>query len=91
MMEAQIENDVCQWARSRRILPLKLAIEGRRGFPDRTFLLPNGKVVFIEFKTTRGRVAAHQYMWLEMLQVAGHVAVVCDSVEAAIGVLNANV
>lgn len=37
---------------------LKLA--GRKGVPDRMFLLPGGKPLFIEFKRPGGRLASMQ-------------------------------
>jgi|TARA_Y100000310_G_C20558410_1_gene751739 hypothetical protein len=39
---------------------LKLEVKGRRGWPDRLAILPNGEVDFVELKTERGGLSAAQ-------------------------------
>ena len=58
-LEEKIEGRVVRWAKSRGIDVWKLNVVGRRGLPDRLFILPPGArspVVFIEFKR-RGKKA----------------------------------
>jgi len=50
MLEKQIEKAVCDYAKSKGILCYKFVSPGHAGVPDRMFVLPNGKVFFIEFK-----------------------------------------
>lgn len=51
---------------------LKLMIPGVRGFPDRTLLLPGGRVAFAEFKRLRtGKVSAQQREWAKTLERLG--------------------
>jgi len=50
MLEKQIEKAVCDYAKSKGILCYKFVSPGHAGVPDRMFVLPGGKVFFIEFK-----------------------------------------
>jgi len=50
MKESHIEQMVCQFAKDRGWLALKLNIIGVIGFPDRMFLKRPGRVLFMEFK-----------------------------------------
>lgn len=54
-----------------------------RGWPDRMYLLPNGKVFFIEFKRPGGKLSRLQAHTIEMLKKLGHdVEVIDDAVRA---------
>lgn len=46
--EAALSAAVAKWAKGRGYLETKL--DAGRGWPDRLFILPNGRVAFIEFK-----------------------------------------
>lgn len=49
-------------------MALKLSIPGVRGFPDRTMLMPGGKVSFYEFKRIKGGVISKaQQRWRVLL------------------------
>ena len=48
--ESVVEKKVSEWARKREVLVWKLNVSGRRGLPDRLFIFPSGRIVFIEFK-----------------------------------------
>lgn len=53
-------------------LALKLKIDGVRGFPDRTILMPGRRVWFAEFKRLKtGRVSAQQEEWARKLEALG--------------------
>lgn len=67
MREHEIEKKVCQYVESYGGAALKLRCEGRNGFPDRTVILPNGKVIFIEFKTQNGRLRSAQQKCIDDL------------------------
>lgn len=51
------------------------------GIPDLTILLPNGKTIFIEVKTDKGRVSPVQKQMHEQLQLLGHEVLVVRSVK----------
>lgn len=50
MLEKQIEQKVCDYAKSKGWLVYKFTSPNRAAVPDRIFISPMGKVVFIEFK-----------------------------------------
>lgn len=50
MLEKQIEQKVCDYARSLGVLALKFTSPQRAAVPDRLMITPTGKVYFIEFK-----------------------------------------
>ncbi len=84
MRERKIEDDFRQWCEQQGFPCLKLKLENEKGFPDRTVILPNGKVAFIEFKKPGGRVSIHQRKWISRLQSLGLAATVCYSAASAI-------
>lgn len=74
-LEKHLEDDVVSWAESLGGEALKLKIDGRRGFPDRTILLPGGLVLFPEVK--RSKSAHHRYQqiwWIDRLKDLGFTA-----------------
>lgn len=52
MLEKKIEEAVCQYARDKGLLVYKFTSPNRAAVPDRLFILPDGRVFFIEFKAT---------------------------------------
>lgn len=50
LLEKDIEGAVVEWAEDAGILVVKMNIIGRRGWPDRLFILPNGAIIWCEFK-----------------------------------------
>lgn len=50
MLEKQIEAKVCDYAKSRGWLVYKFTSPARAAVPDRLFISPAGKCVFVEFK-----------------------------------------
>ena len=50
MLEKQIEEKVCDYAREKRMLAYKFTSPARAAVPDRLFVTPSGKVFFAEFK-----------------------------------------
>lgn len=45
-----VEDPVVVYARRKRCIVLKLNVMGQRGWPDRAFFAPNGKLGLVEFK-----------------------------------------
>ncbi len=60
MLEKQIEKAVCDYAKTKDMLVYKFSSPGHASVPDRIFILPNGHMFMIEFKSTKGRVTAAQ-------------------------------
>lgn len=87
-LESTIESEIVAYCLSQGGLPLKLALKGQRGFPDRTILLPGGRVVFIEIKRPGGKHKAQQPIWLERLRSLGFVAETVYSVDDVKGLLD---
>ena len=66
------------------VVPLKLNLQGSRGWPDRLLVLPNGRVVWIEFKRHGGRLTRLQQVRHWTLKEKGHeIEVFDDALEAA--------
>ena len=61
----------------------KLKVDGVRGFPDRTILLPGGKIGFAEVKTDAGRPSAQQISFLWRLEDLGFQTAICRSTDDA--------
>ncbi len=71
MKESKIEQRIVREAERQGGLALKLAPIGSRGFPDRTILLPGGRIRFVEIKTSDGRPSRQQIRWIEKLKALG--------------------
>lgn len=53
-------------------MALKLSVPGVRGFPDRTILMPGGRIWFAEFKRLKtGRASSQQHRWRVLLHQLG--------------------
>jgi len=50
MLEKQIEDKVCDYAKHRGLLVYKFTSPARAAVPDRLFVLPDGRMFFCEFK-----------------------------------------
>ena len=50
VLEKDIEREVCSYARSKGWLTYKFSSPNRAAVPDRLFILPEGDVIFVEFK-----------------------------------------
>lgn len=82
--EKSEEDRFVRWCEKKKLLCLKLAAVGRRGFPDRTVFLPTGKTLFLEFKAPRGKISPHQERFIYLLQQMGHLVHVVYSADEAI-------
>lgn len=61
---------------------------GVPGLPDSLALLPNGRAVFMEFKTNKGRLREDQKRFIEELKKLGYEAYVVRSKEEAEKICN---
>lgn len=78
--EKVIEKRACDWAEADGWYVRKFSAPGRRGVPDRIFI-KNGRVVFIEFKTEKGKPTQLQKHELLELQNAGVEAYIARTAE----------
>lgn len=63
---------------------LKLKLDAKRGFPDRTILLPGGLAMFLELKRpVGGRPSPQQIKWVERLSRLGFITRFCNSIDDA--------
>jgi len=71
-LENAIEARMCKYVEGLGGLALKLVLASERGFPDRTFLLPGGLVVFVEVKRPKQAKVYHmQIIWQQRLRKRG--------------------
>lgn len=80
--EAKIERRACDWAKSKGWYVRKFVSPGMRGVPDRIFI-KDGRVVFIEFKSAKGKTTPLQEYEIKQLRDQGMEVYVASSVEQA--------
>ena len=59
----------------------RVASKARRGWPDITAVLPEGRALFIECKSTIGRVRPEQAAMHEILEAQGAMVIVARSID----------
>jgi hypothetical protein len=67
MLERDIERICREYAVHRGAINVKTAYTFA-GWPDRMFILPNGVVWFVEFKTVKGKLTERQKMTIQALR-----------------------
>lgn len=68
----------------------RLKNEGvRRGSPDLCFLLPGGKVGWLEMKASKGSLSEHQKSFRDKAQALGHAWAVAKNIDEALEFLTA--
>ncbi len=60
MKESDIEANLVRMVRARGGLCYKWVSPGNLGVPDRIIITPEGRTIFVELKTTAGRLSAAQ-------------------------------
>ena len=88
MKEKDIERYLCQRAQARGGAAYKLILFTGAGFPDRTVLLPGGRIAFIECKAPGKKPTTLQTAWLTKLQCWGFRATWVDTLDSVEAVLN---
>lgn len=81
MLEREIEEKVCRYARIRGVLAYKFVSPQRRSVPDRLLVAPGGKVFFIEFKQRGKKMTKGQEREAIRLSDNGADVYVVDDVE----------
>lgn len=71
MYETAIENYLVAGVEAKGGKCIKLIDQGRRGFPDRTVLMPGAQIIFVETKTADGHVESWQNRYHKTLHDLG--------------------
>lgn len=87
-LESKIEGAASDYARSRRLMFIKLNVTGSVGWPDRAYFF-RGRTLFIEFKRPGEKLRPAQAFVIERLQNAGFEVHVIDDFEQAKQVIDA--
>lgn len=69
--EKRVEAAFAKWGREQGLFVLKLAAQGVTGFPDRTIIIPGGRLVCIEFKSPTGKTSKVQDQRIAALRTLG--------------------
>ena len=88
MLEAIYERQFSRHCESIGVECLKLRIDGRDGFPDRTLLCPDGSVGFVEFKQPGKQLRPQQRLWKRLLESLGFAYAIAFSFEDAVAFLD---
>lgn len=80
MLEKQIEKAVCDYAKTKEILVYKFTSPARAAVPDRLFIIPHGRMFFIEFKREGMKPTPAQEREHKRLSDAGVMVFVVDTV-----------
>ena len=82
ILESTLEKRVCGLALQRGVIGLKLNVHGQTGWPDRLFLIPGGRPLFIEFKRPGGKgvLSPKQIHIHSILRAAGYQVEIHDNV-----------
>ncbi len=67
MLESKIQEKIIKFLAASGCLAVKL-VASKRGWPDILAISPGGQVVFLEVKTSHGRLSSHQLRVHEQLQ-----------------------
>lgn len=84
--EKAIEHRVVKLAKTYGAEVRKVRWIGRNGAPDRIVMLPDGRVIWIEFKAPGKRPTLQQQAEHARMRAVGQTVLVIDSVEGAEGV-----
>lgn len=86
--EKLIERKLVEACNKKGGLCIKLLTYMFIGLPDRMCLLPNGKIVFVEVKTTGEKPRKIQLIVHDTLRKLGFRVEIIDTVESAINLIN---
>lgn len=80
-LEKEIERDVCKFAKSKGWLYYKFSSINNRGVPDRIFIAPGGRIIFVEFKRPGNKPTSLQTFVHDTLKRQGCTVWIVDNVE----------
>lgn len=79
-LEKDIEKKVCDFAKTLGMLAYKFTSPARRSVPDRLFVVPGGRVFFVEFKRKGKKPSPAQEAEIAKLRGKGATVHVVDNV-----------
>lgn len=82
--EASVEEKFVRYCKANLCKALKLTLLNQRGFPDRTVICKDGRVVFFELKKKGGKQSGNQKVWQRTLEGFGFKYYLCYSYEEAV-------
>lgn len=85
--ESDIESWCCDFAAMRGVNNFKLAGGGKTGKPDRVFLFPEGRAVFVEFKRPGEPLRKLQAWVAKQMRKKGHEVHRFDNAKAFVDTL----
>jgi hypothetical protein len=91
VLEKDIENKVTKIAKREGWMTRKMNGLGNRSWPDRLYISPEGRIVWIEFKRPDGALSEGQKALIDDLRLFKQSVFVCYSVEEglhALGIKN---
>lgn len=89
ILEGRIERRTVKHAEALGILHLKLNVQGRRGWPDRLFMIKGGRPLLIEFKKLGKKPRRLQQHILLQLKELDYDVQYADTAEAGIAYIQA--
>lgn len=78
ILEVNIEDEFVKYAKFKKCIAFKLLILGKRGFPDRTILIENAGIFFIEFKRKNESLNPTQITVKRILEKFGFEYYICN-------------
>jgi len=67
--EEKIEKKFVEECKRLGVDAYKFEVPGKRGAPDRMVLMPEGKILFVEFKVPLGKLSSQQRAFIKELQI----------------------
>jgi len=80
-LEAKLEEKIVKFARNLGVVAYKFTSPSKRSVPDRIFIFPGNRVVFIEMKRLGEKPTDNQWREINKLIDQGAEVYVCDSSE----------
>lgn len=80
MLESSIERKACSEAKKLGVRNVKMNTLSDTGWPDRMFLIPGGRPLFIEFKRPGGELSPKQQYVHDLLKSLGYTVETHDNV-----------
>lgn len=71
MLEKEIEKKLVKGVQKISGFCFKWVSPGRDGVPDRIILLPEGKIIFAELKTEKGKLSGRQEFMIKLIRALG--------------------
>ena len=81
MLEKDVEDPVCRYARKFGVMAEKFTSPAKRSVPDRLMTFPRDHIVFIEFKAPGKKATDKQQRDHDRRRALGCTVYVCDDIE----------